>query len=135
MSTPSTESHQHASRMHKAGNKQAKFTSIYFWLLILLTVSHIFMLQQFSMVISHWSPPDGLGRHVRGVTLLFTIMRFLTRGLLRSSNTFLVRTAITSIRTRHRASKAKSMWSRFHSTSNEATLSVSEQLQNKINSI
>lgn len=97
--------------------------------LLLLTVSQMFMLQQFSMVISHWSPPDGLGRHVRGVTLLLTIIRFLTRGLLRSNSTFLVRTAISSMRTRHSASRAKRMWSRFHSTSSEDTFSISEQLR------
>lgn len=38
----------------------------------ILTVSQIFMLQQFSIVISHWS-----GLAVIGVTFLFTIIRFL----------------------------------------------------------
>lgn len=44
-----------------------------------LTVSHIFMLQQFSIVISHCSV---VGRHVKGVgtTFLCTTYVFLMRG-------------------------------------------------------
>lgn len=51
-----------------------------------LTVSQMFMLQQFSMVISHCSVVE-FGLHVSGVTFLFTIIRFLMRGrLLRIRN-------------------------------------------------
>lgn len=43
-----------------------------------LTVSQMFMLQQFSIVISHWS---GWGLLVNGVMLLLTMIRFLILGL------------------------------------------------------
>lgn len=46
-----------------------------------LTVSQIFMLQQFSIVISHWSPLICEGLEVKGVMpALFTTNRFLMRG-------------------------------------------------------
>lgn len=51
-------------------------------------VSQMFILQQFSMVISHWS-----GLAVRGVTFLFTIIRFLILGRRLRCNILVMRTA------------------------------------------
>lgn len=53
-------------------------------------VSQIFMLQQFSIVISHWS-----GLAVIGVTFLFTIIRFLILGLFFSCRILVVSTTQT----------------------------------------
>lgn len=53
------------------------------------------MLQQFSIVISHWSWGRG-GQLVSGVTFLLTMIRFLIRGLLRRTHTFLSNMAIAT---------------------------------------
>lgn len=61
---------------------------------VLVTVSQMFMLQQFSMVISHcWFCSGGL-HDVKGVILLLTTIRFLILGRRPSIRTFLARTKV-----------------------------------------
>ncbi len=72
----------------------------------MLTVSHIFILQQFSMVISHCSRGD-CGLHVKGAKGLFTTILLWIRGLFFIVNTFIVRRRTSNPRTTHRTAKAE----------------------------
>lgn len=73
---------------------------------LILTVSHTFILQQFSMVISHCSP-DCCGRYVKGVMFLLTTMRFLMRGRRLSLHTSTESAASDIIADEHIAISAK----------------------------
>ena len=68
----------------------------------ILTVSQMFILQQFSIVISHCSGGCG-GRLVRGVTFLLTMILFLILGLFLSTNTFLRSNVVAIVSTIHTA--------------------------------